>query len=300
MAKAGGRFNFIQNIDTFSELLLEPRLNVSYELFPFFKTELLGEFKSQTTNQVIDLEQNFLGIEKRRWVLADGESLPITKSKQGSWGFNYDQNSFYAGVEAFYKEVNGINVSTQGFQNQNQFNGEVGSYAIKGVELLLNKKSNRYSTWLSYTFNENVYTFNTLVPNTFPNNLDVTHSLTLAGNYTYKSLKLGLGFNYRSGRPYTLPDVPNSVDDSTVPNQIIYTAPNSTRLSEYFRADFSAIYDFSVSNSVKASAGVSVLNFTNRRNNLNTFFRLNDANEVERVERVSLGVTPNASFRIRF
>ena len=301
-ARAGGRFNFIQNIDTFSEILVEPRLNVSYELVPFFKTELLGEFKSQTTNQVIDLEQNFLGIEKRRWVLADGdeESLPITKSKQVSWGFNYDQNSFYAGVEAFYKEVNGINVSTQGFQNQNQFNDEVGSYAIKGVEILLNKKTNRYSTWLSYTYNENDYTFNTLVPNTFPNNLDVTHSVTLAGNYAYKQLKLGLGFNYRSGRPFTLPDGTNPVDDSTVPNQIRYTAPNSARLSEYFRADFSAIYDFSLSNSVKASAGVSVLNVTNRRNNLNTFFRLNDANEVERVERVSLGVTPNASFRIRF
>src|SRR6056297_101478 len=302
IGKIGARFNFIENLGTFKKFLIEPRINLDFKVANYLRAEVLGEFKSQTTNQVIDLEQNFLGIEKRRWILADGdeESLPITKSKQVSWGFNYDQNSFYAGVEAFYKEVNGINVSTQGFQNQNQFNDEVGSYAIKGVETLLNKKTNRYSTWLSYTYNENDYTFNTLVPNTFPNNLDVTHSVTLAGNYAYKQLKLGLGFNYRSGRPFTLPDGTNPVDDSTVPNQIRYTAPNSARLSEYFRADFSAIYDFSLSNSVKASARVSVLNVTNRRNNLNTFFRLNDANEVERVERVSLGVTPNASFRIRF
>jgi len=299
-ARAGGRFNYIQNKDTFAELIIEPRLNVSYELLPFFKTEVLGEFKSQTTNQIIDLEQNFLGIEKRRWVLADGDNLPITKSKQGSWGINYDKNSFYAGIEAFYKEVNGINVNTQGFQNQNQFDGEVGSYAIKGIELLLNKKTNTYSTWLSYTFNENNYTFNTLVPSTFPNNLDITHSLTLAGNYTYGNLKFGLGFNYRSGRPYTQPDSANPVDASEVPNQIIYEESNSTRLPEYFRADFSAIYDFSINDEIKASAGISVLNFTNRRNNLNTFFRLNQTNEIERVERVSLGVTPNASFRIRF
>ncbi len=188
----------------------------------------------------------------------------------------------------------------KGFQNQNQFNNEVGSYAIKGIELLINKKTNTYSTWLSYTYNQNDYNFNTLVPNSFPNNLDVKHSATLAGNYTYKQLKLGLGFNYRSGRPFTLPDGENPVDDTVVPNQIVYETPNSARLSEYFRADFSAIYDFSLNDKIKASAGISVLNFTNRRNNLNTFFRLNESGEIERVERVSLGVTPNASFRIRF
>lgn len=300
IAAIGGRINFIQNTETLEEVVVEPRLNVSYAFAPFFKTELLGEFKSQTTNQIIDLEQNFLGIEKRRWVLANGNNLPITKSKQGSWGVNYDANSFYAGIEAFYKEVDGINVSTQGFQNQNQFNNEVGSYAIKGIELLINKKTATYSTWLSYTYNENDYTFDSLEPSSFPNNLDITHSLTLAGNYTWNKLKLGLGINYRSGRPFTVPDNNNPVDDTVVPNQIIYEIPNSARLSEYFRADFSAIYDFSITNGIKASAGISVLNFTNRRNNLNTFFRLNQADEVERVERLSLGVTPNASFRIRF
>lgn len=300
IAKIGGRINFIQNTETLEEVLLEPRLNVSYEFAPFFKTEVLGEFKSQTTNQIIDLEQNFLGIEKRRWILANGDNLPITTSKQGSWGINYDQNRFYAGIEAFYKKVDGINVSTQGFQNQNQFNNEVGSYAIQGIELLINKKTNTYSTWLSYTYNQNNYTFNTLEPSSFPNNLDITHSLTLAGNYTWKGLKLGLGINYRSGRPFTEPENMNPVDVTVVPNQIVYQASNSSRLSEYFRADFSAIYDFSITDEIKASAGVSVLNFTNRRNNLNTFFRLNDADEVERVERLSLGVTPNASFRIRF
>lgn len=296
----GARLNFIQDKETLAAWIVEPRLNVSYAFTPLFKTELQGEFKSQTTNQLIDLEQNFLGIEKRRWVLANGNNLPITKSKQASWGLNYDKNSLYAGIEAFYKEVDGINVRTQGFQNQNQFDNEVGRYAVRGIELLINKKTDTYSTWISYTYNENNYTFNSLEPSTFPNNLDITHSVTLAGNYSYKQLKLGLGLNYRSGRPFTLPDSTAAVDDTVVPNQIIYQAPNSARLPEYFRADFSANYDFQLTDGIKASAGVSVLNLTNRRNHLNTFFRLTDTDEVERVERVSLGVTPNASFRIRF
>ncbi len=300
LAQIGGRLNYISNVNTFQEFILEPRLNISYELAPDFKTELLGEFKSQTTNQVIDLEQNFLGLEKRRWILADGGALPITTSKQGSLGFNYDKNRFYIGIEGFYKEVDGINVRTQGFQNQNQFNGEVGSYTIKGLEFLVNKKNNDYSAWLSYAYNVNDYTFDDIVPPNFPNNLDIRHSFTLAGNYNWGNLKMGVGFNYRSGKPFTKPDEGNPVDTTVFPNEINYQEPNSSRLPEYFRADASATYSFNINSKIKSSLGISVLNFTNRKNTLNTYYRLNDLDEIETVQRISLGVTPNASFRVSF
>ncbi|MGB3149727.1 MAG: TonB-dependent receptor [Maribacter sp.] len=300
IARLGGRLNLYENVDTFQKFIFEPRLNVSYELAPRFKTEILGEFKSQTTNQIIDLEQNFLGLEKRRWILADGNELPITTSKQGSLGINYDENSFYAGIEGFYKEVDGINVRTQGFQNQNQFNGEVGSYAIKGLEFLINKKNNDYSAWLSYTYNLNDYTFETITPPSFPNNLDIQHSFTLAGNYNFRKLKMGIGFNYRTGKPFTEPDEDLPVDTSVFPHEINYQEPNSSRLAEYFRADASATYNFNITTKIKSSLGISVLNFTNRKNTLNTYYRLNDTNEVETVQRISLGVTPNASFRVSF
>ncbi|WP_281542484.1 TonB-dependent receptor [Maribacter aestuarii] len=299
-AQIGGRLNYISNVNTFDEFILEPRLNISYQLAPNFKTELLGEFKSQTTNQIIDLEQNFLGLEKRRWILADGSTLPVTKSKQGSLGFNYDENRFYIGIEGFYKEVNGINVRTQGFQNQNQFDGEVGSYTIKGLEFLINKKNNDYSAWLSYTYNLNDYTFEAIAPPNFPNNLDIRHSFTLAGNYNLKNLKVGVGLNYRSGKPFTQPDTETPINTLVFPNEINYQEPNTSRLPEYFRADASANYNFSLSPRIRSSFGISILNFTNRKNTLNTYYRLNDANEVETVQRISLGVTPNASFRVSF
>ena len=300
VAKVGGRFNYVENINTFKEYIFEPRINITYELLSNFKTEILGEFKSQTTNQIIDLEQNFLGIEKRRWILSDGDALPITKSKQGSVGFNYDTDKLYIGLDGFYKEVNGINIYTQGFQNQQQFNGEIGSYGIKGAEFLINTKNNDYSAWLSYTFNNNDYTFDELQPATFPNNLDVQHSLTLAGNYTLGKLKVGLGLNYKSGKPYTRPDEDEPIDNSVFPNEINYEAPNSSRLPEYFRADASAVYTLRVNDKMNAIIGASILNFTNRRNTLNTYYRLQDDNTVETIERLSLGITPNASIRVSF
>jgi hypothetical protein len=303
MARGGARLNYIRDLetfDTFEEVIIEPRLNINYTIAKHFKAELLGEFKSQATNQVIDLEQNFLGIEKRRWILSDNDSLPITRSKQASIGFYYDHPKLYVGVEGFYKKVKGISTETQGFQNQNQFDGEIGQYEVKGIEFLINKKTNDYSAWLSYTYNFNTYTFPEIDPIEFPNNLDIRHTFTFAGTYTYQNLKFGIGLNYRTGRPFTEPDPDNPIDTTFFPNRINFQNPNSSRLPEYLRADASAVYEFDLSRGLKASVGASVLNFTDRRNILNTYYRINDTGEVGAIENVSLGITPNFSFRVRF
>lgn len=300
IASAGLRANYINNLSTFTELVLEPRLNLNFRVANYVRAELLGEFKSQYTNQVIDLEQNFLGVEKRRWILSDESSLPITKSKQGSLGLNYSKNSLYVGLEAFYKQVEGISTRTQGFQNENQFNGEIGSYEVKGIEFLINKKGLNYSTWLSYTYNKNDYTFEDIDPNTFPNNLDVRHTVTFASTYDINSLKLGVGINYRTGKPYTEPEEQNPLNTLLFPNQINYESPNSSRLPEYFRADASATYGFNISRRIKANVGVSLLNLTGRKNILNRYYRLSDTNEIEQVDNFSLGLTPNLSFRMSF
>ncbi len=299
-ASAGVRLNSIQNLGTFSDFLIEPRVNLNFKIANYWRAEVLGEFKSQTTNQVIDLEQNFLGVEKRRWILSDGDRLPVTKSKQGSLGLNYSKNSLYLGVEGFYKEVDGISTRTQGFQNENQFNGELGSYDVQGIEFLINKRGLNYSTWLSYTYNTNTYTFGSIVPASFPNNLDVRHSVTLASTYTLNNLKLGASLNYRSGRPFTQPDATDPLNTNFFPLRINFEAPNSSRLPDYLRIDASATYSFTIGNAIKATAGLSILNATNKENVLNRYFRVSENDEVETVENISLGFTPNISFRIAF
>lgn len=299
--RGGLRLNYLENPGNFEEFILEPRLSLNYAITPKLKAIVLGEFKSQATNQIVDLEQNFLGIEKRRWIVSDGVNLPITRSKQGSVGLNYDTRNLYIGLEGFYKEVNDISTATQGFQNQNQFNGEIGKYDITGVEFLVNRKTQQYSIWASYTYNVNTYTFPSIPPPTsFPNNLDIRHAATLAGTWTFHSIRFGLGLNYRSGRPFTEPIADNPVDNGIFPAQIIYTDPNSSRLPEYLRADASVIYDFDIGQRVKASLGGSVLNFTNRKNVLNIFYRLDENDLLETVESSSLGITPNFSFRLKF
>lgn len=300
-ARGGGRFQYIENPGTFTKFIAEPRLNINYTLANHFRFEVLGEFKNQTTNQVIDLEQNFLGIEKRRWLLSDDSILPVTQSKQASMGLTYDEDNWYASVEGFIKNVKGVSTSTQGFQNQNQFNGEIGKYDVRGLEFIINHKGNYLSTWASYTHNINNYTFGSITPSRFPNNLDIRHALAFASTFTYEKLKLGIGITYRTGRPITKPqDGSNAINTRVFPHEINYQEPNSSRLPDYLRADASAIYEFEVGPNLNASAGISLLNLLNKDNVLNTYYRLNSSDEIETVESLSLARTPNISFRVSF
>lgn len=300
-ARAGLRLNFLSNPEDFSDYFLEPRLAFDYKLSDYLSLELLGELKNQATHQIVDLEQNFLGIEKRRWILADGETLPVANSRQISLGLHYDRAYWLASLEGYFKEVDGISTDTQGFQNEDQFDGEIGLYRVYGVEALVNYKTQTWSSWLSYAYNRNNYTFDGLDPATFPNNLDIRHTVTLGVNYTYEQLMMGIGLNYRTGRPFTEPQPPpGDIDTSVIPNRINFLEPNSSRLPDYLRADASLVWTFTLSETVRGSVGASVLNLTGKKNILNTYYRLSEDGEVEKVESISLGLTPNASFRIRF
>ncbi|WP_298339190.1 TonB-dependent receptor [uncultured Algibacter sp.] len=303
----GGRLNYIEK---FNMLFAEPRLSFSQRFLNHFRFEVLGEFKSQTTSQIIDLQNDFLGIEKRRWVLSNNNKevirndiqtiypIPVLKSKQLSAGIHYNKNKLLISAETYIKKVNGITTRSQGFQNQYQFRNEVGSYEIKGLDVLLNKQfSDIISSWISYSYSKNEYTFDNLNDgNPFPNNTDITHAITFAGTYTNKNIKFAAGLNWHSGLPNTEPDINQNPSNS----DIEYQAPNSSRLKEYLRIDCSATYAFNISDSAKASIGASVWNVLNKNNIINTYYALNEDDEIVPIENRSLGITPNVSFRVSF
>ena len=306
--KFGTRFNYL---DKFNTVLIEPRLSFSQRFLNHFRLEILGELKSQTTSQIIDLQNDFLGIEKRRWVLSNNETevtsinginifpVPIIKSKQGSVGLHYNQNKLLISAEGYLKKVDGITSRSQGFQNQYQFVYDTGSYKIKGLDLLINKQFNSiFSTWLSYTFSKNDYTFSSLNKGEpFPNNADIRHAMTFGGVYTYHDIKLALGVNWHTGKPTTHPI---GVTDDATTREINYEAPNNSNLNDYLRTDFSVSYAFDISGRTKANIGASIWNVLNKKNIINTYYALNDDNTYRMVENQSLGITPNVSFRVNF
>jgi hypothetical protein len=301
IVNVGLRVNYQGKFDKFS---LEPRLSIYQKFNNEFAAEVLGEFKSQTTTQRIDFESDFLGIEKRRWVLSDDNEVPIIRSRQASIGLIYKNSGWFINLEGFYKKVTGISSANQGFQNQFQNVRIEGEYQVNGIEFSLNKKMNSFSTWLSYVYMKNDYTFDNLIPSSFPNNIDIRHSATIAGSYTNKQFKLAVGVDWHTGKPYTVPLEGEEIFTIGSFSFIQYDLPNSKRLSDYFRTNISAEYRFKFTDKIESKVNVAIINVLNRKNTLNTRYALGTDDEgnlrINQIEEVSLGFSPNFSLQILF
>ncbi|MFV8344689.1 TonB-dependent receptor [Flavobacterium sp. ZB4P13] len=294
----GLRLNYIEQ---FKKHLFEPRLQFNYAITNHFNLEVLGEFKNQNCYQVIDLQKDYFGIEKRRWILANNTTIPIQKSKQASISLSYIKNNWLFTLENFYKKVTGINSSSQGFQNQLEFVKTNGDYEVLGIEMLVQKKINHFITWLSYTYNNNNYNFPDLDQPVFPNNFKLDHIVSWAGIYQRKNLKIALGSKWYSGRPETTP-ISSAINYSNSSNpKIDYNTPNNKVLDDFFQVNFSTTYKWESLNKTQYKLGFSVLNVFDRKNEINEYYRINTiTNSIEDVKTFSLRRTPNLSFRITY
>ena len=291
--RLGLRANYYQD---FSKLILEPRLAFNMKFFDHFSFEILAETKSQNTAQITDFQTDFLGVEKRRWVLSNNKDIPITTSKQFSLGLHYQKSNLLLTVEAYTKSVEGIISSSQGFHNEFEFSRTVGGYDTYGMELLINKKINNINLWLNYSLAENNYRFKDFTPSYFPSNLDILHTVTLGASYKIRNLELSAGFNYRTGKPYT----PSIMENPIHQNKISYQKVNSDRLAPYVRLDASIKYRFRMTDKIHGLIGFSLWNVLNRENVINTYYHLNKTNELEQIEQEALRMTPNVNFRVNF
>lgn len=292
--KAGIRANYFEK---FKSIIVEPRLQFNQSLSNAIRLEILGEQKSQTLSQIIDLQQDFLGIEKRRWTLANDSTIPIQKSNQASIGITFKNNNWLLTIDNFYKKVTGITTSSQGFQNQFEFVKSTGAYEIIGSEFLIQKNFGKFYTWLSYCYNDNKYIYASLTPAEFMNNFELKHSISWAGIYEWNSFKLALGCKWHTGKPITTPKT--IVLNSN--NSIEYNNPNNAKLPDFFQLNFSASRNWKITDKVFLQTNISILNLLNTKNSINRFYRINTANNtIESLTNYALDLTPNANIKVSF
>lgn len=286
------RINYFNDFDI---LLAEPRLSFNQQFLKNFSVEVLGELKSQYLSQIVNFQNDFLGIENRKWQLADQFNFPITKSRQASIGVNYQKNNWLASFESYVKKVEGISSQSQGFQNQYEYAQIIGDYRIVGLDILLNKKFRNFDARLSYSLTDNDYFFDDLSVNEIPNNFEIVNSFTFATSYSYKNFKASGGLIWRTGKPFT-PISANGLAN----NQFDYEPINSNNLKDYMRIDISVSQEFKIQKKLLAYAGLSIWNLLDRENIINSYYRQNDNNQIYLVEQKALGLTPNFVFRVKF
>lgn len=289
----GLRTNYIQKL---KKTFLEPRLQLNHKLNSKLSLEILGELKSQSISQIIDLQKDFLGIEKRRWVVANDSVIPIQKSIQTSIGFIFNTNKWLVTLESFYKKVSGITSGSQGFQNQFEFIKSNGTYTVLGGELLIQKTFGQFYSWLSYSFNRNRYQFDELYAKSFPNNYELSHHASWAGIYEWKRLKFALGAKWHTGKPYTLPK--NNTLTLSDPT-IVYNSPNGAKLEDFFQMNFSVSKKWIWAH-CQLETTFSILNLLNTQNPINRYYRANTVNNtVESIDSFALKMTPNLGLKFK-
>ncbi len=298
---AGIRFTHYPHLDS---QFLEPRLNIFQKLSSEFSLSATAELKHQAIVQTTRVRNNLLGIETQPWIVLNSAESAILESKQISLGGNFRSQNWGIGIEGFYKNVNNINSANQGFRNQLIDVVAAGSYAVYGTEFSLSRKTEKLNTWLSYTYMDNTYRFNALVPASFRSNFDVRHTFSFAASYSWNDLLFSVGSNYHSGLPFTQPVAGNEIVTKNGKEVINYMSPNSSTLKEFFRTDFSASYTRKLDDTFSAKLSLALLNIFDRRNALDTYYLLENDSEgnsvLNKVEQFSLGFTPNISLKLLF
>lgn len=293
LAGGGLRANYYEKLN---EVTIEPRMSL-YKFLPGnLAVQVQGELKSQVTTQVIDFQRDFLGVEKRRWLLSNADDVPVIMSRQVSAGIIYQPEGLLVSADVYLKQVDGITTSSQGFVNQFANIRTAGNYLSRGLDVLIRRKFlSRLNTWLSYSYMKNDYEFVELIPPEFPSNLDIRHTVSLGVTYQGSKLEASGGVTWHSGVPFTIAE---GVDNAGL--NILYGPPNQERLSDYYRLDISARYNFRLSEGVKAQVGAAVWNLTNATNQLAAFYRVGPDGQPDRFNEYALELTPNLLFRINF
>lgn len=297
--RSGIRFNYF---DQLKEYTIEPRFNLKYSINDHLSLNGKFEWKSQYTAQVIDFLDDFLGVESRRWVLAS-EDIPLIKSRQASVGLTYEKKKLVVDLGLFHKSVNGILISSLGFQNQIQdrrINGDQTSY---GLEALLNKRFKKTNIWTTYTLSKSELLFPNINDHPFTDTNDIRHSSIFGINHFFSDrLNLSLTYNLKSGRPYSVPVAGQETTQNGSIVTVNYDELNAERLQLYNRLDLSASFLVLDKEHINLKLKAGVLNVLNNKQTLQRYYVVdeNDNSKAREININSLRITPNISLRVNF
>lgn len=286
-----------------NDLLIEPRLNVSYNLTPRIKLKGAYGRHYQFANQIVN--QNISEGSREFWLLADEDLIDIGSATHYVAGASYKVDSWLFDVETYYKDLEGITEFSLQFRRGADDTVEelfrIGNGFAKGIEILLQKTQGKYTGWISYTLSD--------IQNTFPNLNDgfayrplhyQQHEFKMVHAVEIDRWTLSSNFIYGSGKPFSEPSNRYQIEllDGRTLEYIGLGPRNNTLNPAYVRLDLSANYDFDIGKA-RARLGLSIFNLLGRRNIWYTEYDFGQSppliNEV-----TYLGFTPNLLFSLNF
>lgn len=268
----GLRLSYFDQTD---KTYLEPRFQIQYLATDQIKLKAATGRYYQFANRILreDISQG----SRDFWVLADGKNVPVGRADHFILGASFETTDYLFDVEGYYKDLDNITeYSTRFVLNgfgrnssldfeENFFNG---TGIAKGIEFLAQKKTGKFTGWISYTLGNVENKFDVYGEDPFPASHDVTNELKIVGMYRLGRWSFGGTFIYATGKPYTAPLGAYTVEllDGNTTDHFAVSNKNALRLADYHRMDLSVNYDFERFFGGKGSAGLSFFNIYNRNN----------------------------------
>ena len=284
------------------EVYTEPRLSISYELND--TTQLRAAFGDYHQFALSVARQSIEEGPRNFWTLADGETVPVSKSSHFILGTTHYVGNYNFNIELFHKEYEGLSEFTQQTRPIRNEDGtgltlileqefHTGSGTASGVELFLQKNIGDFTGWMGYTFSEVIYDFPTVSDTTYFADQDATNEFKTVLMYRWGDWDLASTFIYATGRPYT--EVLGVVEDTFPPTYEV-GPKNDLRYDDYHRLDLSFTYNFS-RRGLDGQAGLSIFNLYDRKNQWYTEYEIIEG-EILETEITYRGFTPSLFFKV--
>ena len=284
------------------EVYTEPRLSIAYELND--TTQLRAAFGDYHQFALSVARQSIEEGPRNFWTLADGETVPVSKSSHFILGTTHYVGNYNFNIELFHKEYEGLSEFTQQTRPIRNEDGtgltlileqefHTGSGTASGVELFLQKNIGDLTGWIGYTFSEVIYDFPTVSDTTYFADQDATNEFKTVLMYRWGDWDLASTFIYATGRPYT--EVLGVVEDTFPPTYEV-GAKNDLRYDDYHRLDLSFTYNFS-RRGLDGQAGLSIFNLYDRKNQWYTEYEIIEG-EILETEITYRGFTPSLFFKV--
>lgn len=287
----------------------EPRIALTAQINDHLKLKLSSSKQFQFVSQLVLLDINDIGINNQIWIASDNNTFPVIESNQWTGGLLFIKNDWTLDLEGYVKELAGITSLSNSFGNIVDQPFSQGNSRIRGVDILLKKRIQNYRTWVSYTLSKTVYEFTNLQENAFPATHDQRHALQWVHVYTKDKIEFSIGWQFRSGLPYTSPrGVELDFNEQTQRNipRLTYNEQNASRLKPYHRLDASLMYHFGKTKRLSGFVGLSLVNMYNTVNNLERRFLLENYDEATEdfdlleLNKLGLKYTPNLVVRLKW
>lgn len=271
-----------------SEMSLEPRIGLKYNITDFLRFKFAGGFYSQnliSTVNDLDVVNFFIGFlaGPESTIFKPGTRTPTDHNLQKSFhavaGLEADlTNNIFLNVEPYLKRFTQlININRNKLSETDpNFITETGN--AYGVDLSVRYEKSSLYLWATYSLG---YVRRDDGEQEYPTIFDRRHNVNFLGSYAFgkgKNWEAGLRWNLGSGFPFTQTQgfyEQNNYSDLIFTNiltgnfdlgTILSDELNGGRLSYYHRLDASLKRSFEFSKNSKLEATLSVTNVYNREN----------------------------------